>query len=265
MNALALWIPYAICGIFAGMLAGLLGIGGGLIVVPFLIIFLPTIGVNPAHVMKIAIGTSLAVIAITATASVTTHHRHQAVLWPLFSQLLPGIILGAILGTTFAIYLPGTVLQRLFGIFVIVTAYLMASNFQTSPSTNLPGPSGLRCVGIILGCISSVLGTAGGIFVVPYLTYHRVPIHHAAATAAACGLPVAITGAISFMIMGSPTQTSLAWSTGYIYWPAFLGIASLTVFVAPIFAKLSHRLPAQKLKKIFALFLLVTAAKMLFF
>jgi uncharacterized membrane protein YfcA len=246
---------YLILGAIAGLTAGLLGVGGGLIIVPALASIFIQMSIQDTMVMHLAIGTSLATIVVTSGASMISHHRHAAIRWEIFWRLAPGIVVGAWFAAWLAGYLPDTVLKRIFGIFELVIAVQMGLASTLAARRSLPNDLGLIAAGTGIGCLSALLGIGGGSLTVPFLTWCRVTIHQAVATSAACGLPIALAGCIGYMVLGLNQQSLPAMATGYVYWPSVLGICLTSVIFAPIGARLTHRLPTKRLQGIFALFL----------
>lgn len=257
------WLAYVGLGAFAGVLAGLLGVGGGLVIVPVLAVLFLNAGMSHSVIMHLAIGTSLATIVFTSLSSVWAHHRHGAVRWELFRALVPGILFGALLGSVLADSIPSDKLRIVFGLFELSVALQMGMNLRASPHRSLPGRLGMGGAGGIIGTVSALVGIGGGTMTVPFLQWCNVPMRQAVATSAACGLPIAVAGAIGFIATGWGERALPAGSSGYLYWPAFLGIVVASVLFAPLGARMAHRLPARQLKRFFALFLLFLALRML--
>ncbi|MDH5436465.1 MAG: sulfite exporter TauE/SafE family protein [Gammaproteobacteria bacterium] len=246
---------YAGLGIFAGIIAGFLGVGGGLIIVPVLVAIFQGQGFDTNSLMHLAIGTSLATIVFTSISSVYAHHRRGAVLWPVFWKMTSGIVAGALLGAVIADLVPGDQLRMVFGVFELIVAAYMAWNVIPSPHRDLPGQILLTITGMLIGVVSSVIGIGGGTMTVPFLIWCNVSISKAVATSSACGLPIALAGATGFMMTGWSEPTLPEWSTGYIYWPSFFGIIATSIVFAPVGARLTHVLPVMVTKRFFALFL----------
>lgn len=254
---------FLLLGIIAGLLAGLLGVGGGLIIVPVLAFLLPTVGVHQEIIMHVALGTSLATIVATSVSSAREHHRHKAVMWPVFWRLTPGILIGAWLGAVVAEQLASLLLQRIFGVFELLVALQMFFGFGASPHRQLPGAAITGTAGTVIGAVSAIVGIGGGTMTVPFLVWCNVNIRNAVATSAAVGLPIALAGSSGYILAGTGDERVSSWSTGYVYWPAFLAIISTSLLFAPLGARLAHRLPMPTLKKVFALLLLVLGVRML--
>lgn len=255
-------IFYLVLGAFAGTLAGLLGVGGGLVIVPALVTLFHINGMPESVVVHTAIGTSLATIVVTSVSSVYAHHRHGAVLWTVFRRLTPGIVIGALIGAVVADALSGTALRRVFGIFELLVAAQMAFGRQPAAHRTLPGNLGLSLAGTAIGSVSAIMGIGGGTLTLPFLTWCNIQLRNAIATSAACGLPIAFAGTAGFMLTGWHA-TAIPYATGFVYWPAFAGIAVTAVLFAPLGARLAHALPVAIVKKFFALFLAALGVRML--
>jgi len=259
-----LFFSYIGLGIVAGFVAGLLGVGGGLIIVPVLIFIFRHNEFNAEIIVHMAIATSLASIIFTSISSVYAHHfQHKAVQWDIVKRLTPGIITGAFLGAVIADYISAKILQQFFGFFELLVAFQMALNIKAHAARTLPGSMGMLSTGTGIGAISAVVGIGGGTLTVPFLTWCNIKIQNAVATSSACGLPVAIAGCVGFIITGMNETTLPDYSSGYVYWPAFLSIVISSMLVAPVGAWLAHRLSAAKLKRSFSLVLFLLGLKML--
>ena len=255
---------YLVVGAGAGIIAGMLGLGGGVVIVPALAILFDRAAFPPEIAMHMAIGTSLAVIVPTSVTSVYTHYRHNAILWPLFTKLTPGVALGALIGPQIALYLPGPFLTRMFGAFVTLVSVQIFLDKQRAPgSTDLPGPPALIATGTGIGALSAILGIGGGSLTVPFLTYCRVAIRNAVATSSAVGFVLALIGAIGFLQTGWSHPQTPPGSLGFVYGPAFFGLVVASMALAPVGAWLAHNIPTRLLKQIFALILGINGLRML--
>ncbi len=254
---------YLALGAFAGVMAGMLGVGGGLIIVPVLAWIFGRQSVSDALIMHLAIGTSLASIVITSISSIRAHHQRGAVLWPAFWRLTPGIVIVAWLGAALADLLSSAALTKIFAVFVLMVAAQMAFGAKPAPQRELPKPTGMAATGVVIGMVSAIVGIGGGSLTVPFLSWCNTPIRQAVATSAACGLPIALAGALGFIVTGLNAPHLPAWSLGYVYGPALVGVASASMLTAPLGAKLAHTLPTNSLKKVFAVFLAAVGSKML--
>ena len=259
-----LFLSYIALGVIAGFIAGLLGVGGGLIIVPILIFIFQGDNFNSEIIVHMAIGTSLASIIFTSISSIYAHHfQHKAVLWDIVKRLTPGIIFGALLGAVIADYISAKILQQFFGFFELVVALQMALNIKAHAARTLPGMAGMLSAGTGIGTVSAIVGIGGGTLTVPFLAWCNIKMQNAVATSSACGLPIAIAGCVGFLVMGWNEENLPAYALGYIYWPAFLSIVISSMLVAPLGAWLAHRLSAAKLKRSFSLVLFLLGIKML--
>lgn len=254
---------YPLIGLLAGLLSGMLGIGGGIVVVPGLAFVFAHFAAMHGFSMHMAEGTSLAIMIVTAISSICAYHKRDNVLWPVFFRLLPGILIGVIFGAVFASYLPTRILEIIFGLFVLLMAFRMLLLFNSKPTRKLPSWPWLSLVAFVIGGKSGLLGIGGGAITIPFLTYCNVPMRKASGTSIACTLPMAIVGAISFAVMGFHVVT-VPYSIGYIYLPAFFGTAIMSLLFAPIGAMLSSKVNVELIKRIFGILLLLTSIKMIF-
>ncbi|MCB2182301.1 MAG: sulfite exporter TauE/SafE family protein [Desulfobulbaceae bacterium] len=254
---------YPALGAVAGVLAGLLGIGGGLVIVPMLAYVLPSQGVDSTHVMHLALGTSLASIIFTSISSLWAHHKRGAVRWDVVIKITVGIMAGTFAGACVASSLPTNVLKGIFMVFLYYVSAQMLIDKKPKPSRNIPGNLATTAVGGVIGAFSSLVGIGGGTLSVPFLVWCNVPIHHAIGTAAAIGLPIALSGAAGFLWKGMGGAGLPSYSWGYIYLPALVGMVCFSVLTAPLGARLAHSLPVSKLKKAFACLLFAVATRML--
>lgn len=254
-------IVLIITGSFAGLMAGMLGIGGGILIVPALVFVFRFQGVDESIIMHCAIGTSLATIVVTSLSSIREHQEHKAIIWSIVKFVTPSIIIGAFLGSVIAHGLTDRVLRMMFVPFMLIVAWQMAFGRPPKPHREMPKKGGLFFVGGIVGLVSAILGIGGGALNVPFMTYCNVSVRKAVATSAAIGLPIAVAGTIGFIISGWDVSNLPERSLGYININALLSIVVASIFTAPLGAKLTHILPVSILKKAFALLLLVVAIK----
>lgn len=252
---MAVALIYLLVGALAGLAAGLFGVGGGLVIVPALIFCFTLQGFSPEYLTQLAIGTSLAAMIITSLSSVRAHRLN--VQWRLFWLLSPGILLGAWLGVHVAGLLPGQYLQLVFGLFAVIVAVQIGCSAYPKPIRDVPMSAGVSIMGGGIGFISALLGIGGGTITVPYLTWRNIDMRHAIATSAACGLPIAMMGALFNGLIGAGREALPSFSTGFIYWPAFLGIVLTSTPFAIFGAMLAQHLPLLVLRRCFAVFLLV--------
>ena len=257
-------VEHALLGLGTGFLAGLLGIGGGLVMVPFVTFILGTKGFPADYVMKMAVATSLATICFTSISSVRAHHKRGAVLWPVVVKLVPGILLGSALGAQVAVAIPGKALSILFALFVTFSATQMFLDRKPKPSRTLPGTPGMLAAGGTIGMISALVGAGGAFVSVPFMQWCNVKIHNAVATSAALGFPVALAGTLSYVWAGRDLPPMPPGSIGYLYLPGLLVISLASMSTAPLGARTAHRMDIRPLKRVFALMLYCLAAYFLF-
>ena len=250
-------------GSLAGMMAGLLGIGGGIVIVPVLAMVFENQGVDISVLMHVAIGTSLATIVTTSLSSIRTHHQHGAIHWDVFRVITPGIILGGVIGSLVADAIPGDKLKLIFTLFMFVVAYQMSQGMATKPHRCLPARPGMFAAGGMIGSVATLMGIGGGSMSVPFLTWCNMPVRNAVATSAAIGLPIALVGTAGYIFTGWDVAARPAWSVGFINLPAYIGIVIASTIFAPLGAKLAHRIAEKTLKRIFAVFLVIVGLKML--
>jgi uncharacterized membrane protein YfcA len=258
-------LELAALGVCTGFLAGLLGIGGGMVMVPFLTFMLSLRGVNADLAVKMAIATSMATIIFTSISSVRAHHNRGAVRWDLVKGLAPGIVLGSMIGSLGVfVILKGTYLAIFFGLFVGFSATQMFLDKKPAPSRQVPGTVGLIGAGSAIGFLSGLVGAGGGFISVPFMAWCNVAIHNAVATSAALGFPIAVANVLGYVVSGLSVEGLPADAIGFIWVPALVVIAVCSVFTAPLGAKAAHMLPVKKLKRIFGSVLYVLAIYMFY-
>ncbi len=252
-------------GAALGFLAGLLGIGGGMLMVPFMMQILANKGIATDYLVKVAVATSLTTILFTSLSSVRAHHRAGGVRWDLVALLTPGIILGALFGAQLVGFAPARWLELSFGVFLLFTSMTMLKAKKplaegAVPKT-LPARGALFGVGTLIGVISAMVGAGGGFLTVPYLSNRGVSMKNAVATSAACGVPIALGGALGYIWAGRNLNLA-PFTLGYLYLPGLLLISLASVLTAPIGARIAHRTDTVQLRKYFAMLLLTLAAYM---
>jgi uncharacterized membrane protein YfcA len=253
---------YLATGSIAGLLAGLLGVGGGLVIVPMLTFILTAQGLPAAHILHLAIGTSLASILFTSVSSVRAHNRRGAVNWKAVKSISPGIVFGTLAGSWVAAQLSGEFLKIFFVAFQYYVATQLLLDIKPKPHRQLPGYAGMFGAGSIIGGISSLVGIGGGTMSVPFLIWCNTAAHTAIGTSAAIGFPIAFAGAIGYVVNGHSFELP-RYSFGFVYLPALAGIVAASVLTAPVGARIAHSLPISILKKAFALLLIIIGTKML--
>ncbi len=258
------FLVLAIAGIFSGLFAGLLGVGGGFMLVPVLVFFLTITGTPELHVVHASIGTSMGVIVLTSLSSAHAHLKTDTVQKHVVFGMVPGLLIGALIGSKLALLLPTRELAFVFSCFVLFSAYQIVFNKKPKPTRVLPNQVGLASVGSVVGILSAILGAGGGFISVPFMIWCNVPMRQAVSTSAVMGFPIAVFSCAGYVFNGWQLQDMPNGFIGYVYWPAILAIGSMSVLFAPIGAKLAHTLPVHKVKTIFALLLVVIALTMIY-
>lgn len=249
-------------GAVAGVLAGLLGVGGGIVIVPLLCLIFPYLDVKPDYIQHLALGTSLASIVVTSISSSRSHHRRGAVRWQIVRQITPGILLGTFLGGLVVAQVPTRPLKIFFIVFLYLVATQMLLGLKPKASREMPGLVGTSIAGLLIGLVSSFVGIGGGSLSVPFMSFCNVPMHTAVGTSAAIGFPIAVAGTLGFIVGGWGVPDLPQGALGYVHLLAFAGLACASFCTAPLGAKLSHALPVPLLKRFFAVFLLIIATRM---
>lgn len=256
-------ITYLLLGAVAGLLAGLFGVGGGVIIVPVLVYAFASQGFAPEYLTHMAVGTSLAVICISSLSSARSHHRKGMVLWPVVRHMAPGLLLGVAAGVYTVMQIPGSSLQWMIGIFLWLMAVQLGFALMPVRKSSLPAAKLQAGVGVAIGWLSALFGIGGGSLTVPFLSYFGVRMQQAVATSAACGVPIAFMGLVGNVWAGRH-EVLPEGSLGYVYLPAFLGIALLSAPFANLGARLAHRLPADVLRRLFACFLVMIGSSLIY-
>ncbi|MCS2608856.1 sulfite exporter TauE/SafE family protein [Halomonas dongshanensis] len=258
------WIAYIALGGVVGLMAGLLGIGGGGIMVPILTSLFLLQGVPHEHLAHLALGTSMAAIVPASISSLLSHHRRKAVRWEIVRYIAPGILIGTFCATFIAALLPTRGLAIFFACFMLLMSLQMLANIKPKPTRSLPGPMGLGGAGLGIGGISALVAIGGGSMTVPFLTWCNVKLPNAIGTSAAVGLPIALAGALGYIVNGIGIDGLPGASLGFVYLPALILMAPFSILMAPIGARLAHRLPVVYLKRIFAVLLMVLSLQMVY-
>jgi uncharacterized protein len=258
------YLAYLILGAIAGFLAGLFGVGGGLVLVPVLLLMFDAQHFSAEHIMHLALGTAMATIVFTSIASMRKHHQHGAVNWQVVRRITPGILLGTAIGAATASAIPAKGLGIFFALFVYFAAAQILIDKRPHASRQLPGIVGMTLTGTLTGWLSSLVSIGGGTIVVPFLLWCNVPIRNAIGTAAAIGFPIAVGGTLGYIAVGSHIEGLPELHLGYVYLPALLWVALASIVTAPLGAKAAHRMKVELLRKLFAVLLIVLATKLLF-
>jgi len=262
-----LW--YLLTGIFAGTMSGMLGLGGGIVVVPALAaLFLYNPDISAEIHMRMAIGTSLAIMIVTLGSSLYAHHKRGTVNWLMVKTVFPGLLVGIIIGMMLVCFLPSSFLSRIFSVFLLfIIIHMLFFDHDASEEYKLKTISSHLIMGFsaLIGMLSSLLGVGGGTMWVPFFLYCKLPMRDAVGTSVACGITAAVIATIGFISAGFFTDFNIPYSTSYIYWPAFLGVSMISIIFAPIGVFMAYKLSAVLLKYVFALFLFIMAIQMMFF
>jgi len=252
-------------GTCTGFLAGLLGIGGGMLMVPFMTLILSARGVDASLAVKMAIATSMATILFTSVSSVRAHHQRGAVRWDIVHTLAPGIVLGGLVaGAGVFSLLKGTTLALVFAVFVAFSATQMLLDRKPAPTRQMPGTAGSLGAGGLIGFVSGLVGAGGGFISVPFMSWCNVAMHNAVATSAALGFPIALANTIGYVVGGWSMPSPLPGALGYLWLPGLAIIATASVTTAPLGARTAHAMNIKQLKKVFACTLYGLAAYMLY-
>ncbi len=254
---------YLAVGAVGGFLAGMLGVGGGILIVPMLgYVFLQQ-GYSAESIMHLAVGTSMATITITSLSALRAHHRRGSVVWPLFRKITPWLALGAIAGGLSAGHFSTKQLLTLLAVLEVIVAVQLILNVTPAPKPRSLGAGEAAVAGAAIGGVSTMAGVGGGVLLVPLFLFLSVPMRQAVGTSSACGFPISLIGTLVFLSYGFTSDAGEAGSVGYVHIPAFLGIAVASVVTAPLGVAAAHRLPLPWLRRIFAVFLLALAMRML--
>jgi uncharacterized membrane protein YfcA len=257
------WLAYLATGLAVGFFAGLLGIGGGAVMVPILVLVFTAQGLPADHIMHIALGTSMAAIAFTSVSSMRAHHAHGAVDWGIARAIAPGILTGSFFAALVAGVISRRPLALMFTLLVFYAATQILLDLRPKRSRELPGLLGLFAAGAVIGAVASLLAAGGAFLCIPFLAWCRVPLRRAIGTAAAVGLPIALAGTLGYVLQGLRAEDLPSPSLGYVYLPALVLVVATSMLAAPLGARIAHRLPVKRLRIIFALLLYALAVRML--
>ena len=255
-------VLYLLSGAVTGIIAGLLGVGGGIVIVPMLCTLFAWQNFSPELTQHMALGTSFATIIFTSFSSFMAHHKRGAVRWDIWKNVAPGILVGTFGGSWIAAGLSTTALRIFFACFLAVVGVRMLLMSKTRAGRELPGRLGLAIVGFVIGLISSFAGIGGGTMSVPFMSWCNVPMQAAVGTSAAIGLPIAIAGALGYVVNGWGAPDLPDWTLGFVYLPGLLGLVAASMLTAPIGVRISHSLPVGRLKQCFGIFVCLMAIRM---
>ncbi len=254
---------YFAAGAFVGFLAGLLGIGGGMSLVPVLAAMFAAQHFAPNHTVHLALGTGMASIVFTSSASVRAHHRLGGVDWRLVRRLAPPMVTGTLLATALSGWVPQKALALAFAVIVYAGATQILLGRKPAAERTLPGTPALLAIGLVIGIVCGIVSAGGAFMTVPFMLFCGVVLTTAIGTGAAIGVPVAVVGTLGYMFSGFDVADLPPLSLGFVYGPALLGIVAGSVLTAPIGARAAHRMPVATLRRVFAGLLFVLATKML--
>ncbi|MFN2646578.1 MAG: sulfite exporter TauE/SafE family protein [Burkholderiales bacterium] len=257
------WLAYLGIGALVGFAAGLLGIGGGVVMVPLLALVFAAEQLPAEHVLHLALGTAMAAMVFTSIASMRAHHKHGAVDWPIARAMSPGMLVGSFCAALIAGLIPTRPLALLFAVLVCYAATQMLLDLKPRSQRELPGPAGIFAAGTVIGAVSSLAAVGGAFLTIPFLTWCKLPLRRAIGTAAANGLPIAIAGTAGYVLHGLRARNLPSASVGFVYLPAFALVVATSMLAAPLGARLAHRLPVKRLRMLFALLLYFFAVRML--
>jgi uncharacterized membrane protein YfcA len=257
------WAAYLGIGVLVGFAAGLLGIGGGVVMVPLLVLVFTAYQMPPAHVLHLALGTALAAMMFTSVSSMRAHHAHGAVDWKIARAMSPGMLVGSFGAALLAGMIPTRPLAVVFTAFVFYAATSILLDLKPTTTRELPGSAGIFAAGAVIGAISSLLAAGGAFMTIPFLAWCGVPLRRAIGTAAANGLPIAVAGTAGYLVQGWGVPDLPTSSVGYVYLPALALVVTTSMLAAPLGARVAHRLPVRQLRVLFALLLYVFALRML--
>lgn len=260
---ISMFLPLVLVGCVAGFMAGLLGVGGGLIIVPVFVWWMNSHGLGGVYTQHVAVGSSLAIMVCTSFSSVVAQQKQGSVRWDIFKKLGPAIVVGTLLGAQVAAYIPGRQLQWFFVVFVFMVGIKTFLGRKTGGSRELPGWLGSGLVGSIIGVVSSWIGIGGSTMTIPFMTWCKVPIRQAIGTSSLLGWPIAFFGALGYMVSGQG-EVNLPGMVGFVYFPGVIAVALTTVLFAPLGVKVAHRISPKQLKIIFSLLLIAVSGQMLY-
>lgn len=255
-------LVYLVLGAGVGLIAGLLGVGGGAIMVPVFTTLFQHQGLPADEAILLALGTSMASIVVTSLSSMRAHHRHGAVLWDTLKHMAPGILFGTFAATFLVPYIGGEYLAIIFTLFIAYVSVQMILNKKPRPGRTLPGGAGLAAVGSGIGGFSALVSIGGGTLTTPFLIWHNVPVRSAIGTSAAAGVPISLAGTLGYLLNDSSRFADMTYVQGFVYLPAVLCVSIGSFFFAPMGARLAHRLPVATVKKLFAIMLVLLCADM---
>jgi len=261
---MSIFLVFVIIGLVAGLLYGMLGIGGGVVIVPALLTFLPLFDFPVDHLMNFATGTTLAAMSIIALSTGWQHHKKGAVVWDLWKRLAPNMAIGVLLGVVLASRLSTPILQQFFALFLsLIGIRMIFFSKKVAIDGDINHSIGIISIpGMFIGTLAGMFGLSGGLLLIPYLAFLQVPMPKATATSVMCTFPTMLMGTFAAMLVGSTYLQAPQYVLGYVYWPAAVCIGLVSLLSIPVGVYLAHRLPVGLLKKVFGLIVLIVAFKM---
>ncbi len=253
---------YISTGALVGFLAGLLGIGGGMTLVPILATLFATQALSADHNVHMALATAMASAAFTSSASVREHQRHGGVDWTIVKLMVPGMVTGSLLSTLASGWVSQRTLAIAFAVIVYAAATQMLLAKKPHASRTMPGFSACFGIGIVIGTLSGLVSAGGTFLIMPVMLYCGVAMHKAIGTGAAIGIPVTVIGTLGYIVSGWRMPDLPEYHLGFVYLPALMALVAGSIFTAPVGARLAHRLPVATLKRIFAILMFALATKM---
>ena len=257
------WFGYIAIGATVGFFSGMLGIGGGAIMVPLLVMLFESQGLPKTHILHLAVGTSMATILFTSISSVRAHAARGAIRWDIAWKMTPGILAGGLVGSVLTAYMPTLLFAALFTAVIYIAATSMLLDRKPRASRDLPGIAGMFAAGFVVSAMSSFAAIGGAFLTIPFMLWCNVPMLPAIGTAAMIGFPIALSGSIGFIVAGLRETGLPAWSLGFIYLPALAGMVLASMLMAPVGAATAHNVPVKWLRRIFAGLFYVLATRML--
>jgi uncharacterized protein len=256
------WLGYLAIGVFVGFFGGMLGIGGGAIMVPLLVMMFEAQGIAREHWVHLAVGTGMSTILFTSVSSVRAHAKRGTVRWDIARAITPGILVGGLVGVAMAGMFSTFVLAACFTAIVYGAGINILIDRAPKSTRTLPGPGGIFAAGFIISGVSALVAMGGAFMTVPFLVWCNVKIREAIGSAAFAGFPIAVIGTVGYVFIGRNVEGLPDWTLGYVYLPAMLGISVSSVLMAPVGAWASHKLPTRTLRRIYGVLLLLLATRM---
>lgn len=262
MSMAAIMLAYLLIGVVSAFLAGLLGIGGGIVVIPCLVLLFGVQGISPDIVMHLAIGSSLGAVPFNALIAANSHRKHIEIDWTLVKHMVPGMMLGSLIGPLISVHLSGEALRWIFGGFLGLLGFRFILVPKDKKEPKSYSKKILWMFSPVVGIFASMLGLGGGVFIVPLLSRAGVSMRQALAVSSIVLVPTSLVGTAGYIYKGLGEAGLPAFSTGFVYWPVIVSLVFAAFFIAPLGVRLAHRLPHEQLKRLFGALLLIVATDM---